>query len=44
MFIACALAAGASTIASSDKDLLSMGKPFGIEIVTPANFIARNTL
>ena len=41
MFIACALAAGASTIVSSDKDLLSMVKPFGIEIVTPAKFIAR---
>jgi hypothetical protein len=29
---------------SSDKDLLSMGKPFGIEIVTPAWFIARHRL
>jgi len=44
MFIACALASGASTIVSSDKDLLSMVKPFGIEIVTPAKFIARHRL
>ncbi len=44
MFIACALAAGASTIVSSDKDLLSMGKPFGVEIVTPAKFIALHDL
>jgi predicted nucleic acid-binding protein len=29
---------------SSDKDLLSMGKPFGVEIVTPAKFIALHRL
>ena len=44
MFIACALAAGASTIGSNDKDLLSLVKPFGIEIITPAKFIARHRL
>jgi putative PIN family toxin of toxin-antitoxin system len=44
MFIACALAAGASTIVSNDKDLLSLVKPFGIEIITPAKFIARHRL
>jgi putative PIN family toxin of toxin-antitoxin system len=44
MFIACALAAGASTIISSDKDLLIMGKPFGIEIIEPAKFVARHRL
>jgi len=34
-----------STIATpTDKDLLSMVKPFGIEIVTPAKFIARHRL
>jgi putative PIN family toxin of toxin-antitoxin system len=44
MFLACALAARASTIVSSDKDLLSLAKPFGIEIVTPAKFIARHRL
>jgi putative PIN family toxin of toxin-antitoxin system len=44
IFLACALAAGASTVVSSDKDLLNMGKPFGIEIVTPAKFISRHRL
>jgi predicted nucleic acid-binding protein len=31
-------------VISSDKDLLSMVKPFGIEIITPAKFITRHRL
>ncbi len=43
-FIACALAAGAATIVTGDQDLLILAKPFGIEITTPAKFIARHRL
>lgn len=43
-FLACALAARAAAIVTSDKDLLSLVKPFGIEIITPAKFIARHRL
>jgi putative PIN family toxin of toxin-antitoxin system len=42
IFIACALASGARIIASNDRDLLALEKPFGIEIVTPAVFVARH--
>ena len=38
-FLACALAAQAKYVVASDRDLLSLGKPFGIVIVTPAEFI-----
>lgn len=41
-FLACALSAKAELIVSNDQDLLVLQKPFGIEIVTPAEFIARN--
>jgi predicted nucleic acid-binding protein len=41
IFLACALASGAKIIASKDHDLLDMEKPFGIEMLTPANFVAR---
>ena len=44
MFIACALAAGAQTIISSDKDLLDLHKPFDVEIVHPSAFIAKYKL
>ena len=44
IFLACALAANARFIVSSDQDLLKLGKPFGIEIVRPADFIARHKL
>jgi len=44
MFIACALASGAKTIVSDDNDLLEMQKPFGIEIVSSAEFLARHRL
>ncbi|MBI4023881.1 MAG: putative toxin-antitoxin system toxin component, PIN family [Verrucomicrobia bacterium] len=40
IFLACALASGARTIVSKDTDLLVLEKPFGIEIVTPRQFLA----
>ncbi|HEX3719512.1 MAG TPA: putative toxin-antitoxin system toxin component, PIN family [Verrucomicrobiae bacterium] len=39
--LARALASGAETIISKDSDLLILRKPFGIEIVTPRQFIER---
>ena len=44
IFLACALSANAKFIVSSDQDLLKLGKPFGIEIIPPAQFIARHKL
>jgi putative PIN family toxin of toxin-antitoxin system len=44
IFLACALSAGAKFIVSNDEDLLVLGKPFGIEIVRPTQFIARHRL
>jgi putative PIN family toxin of toxin-antitoxin system len=44
IFIACALAARADAIVTMDKDLLSLGKPFGIEMIHRAKFIARHGL
>ncbi|MGD0207355.1 MAG: putative toxin-antitoxin system toxin component, PIN family [Verrucomicrobiota bacterium] len=41
IFLAGALAAGAKIIVSYDEDLLVLGKPFGIEILKPAIFVAR---
>jgi predicted nucleic acid-binding protein len=41
IFLACALASGAKIIVSHDTDLLDLGKPFGIEILKPAIFVAR---
>ncbi|MBI3851005.1 MAG: putative toxin-antitoxin system toxin component, PIN family [Verrucomicrobia bacterium] len=41
IFLACALASGAKFIVSHDRDLLALEKPFGIEIMTPAVFVAR---
>jgi putative PIN family toxin of toxin-antitoxin system len=38
-FLACALTAKAKHIVAPDRDLLSLGKPFGIDIVTPAGLI-----
>ena len=40
-FLACALACGAKVIVSRDDDLLALKKPFGIEIVTPRQFLTR---
>ena len=39
MFLACALAAKADYIVSNDRDLLVLGKPFGVRIVTPGEFL-----
>ena len=44
IFLAYALSAQAKFIVSNDQDLLKLGKPFGIEIVQPAQFIARHEL
>lgn len=38
-FLACALAAQAKYLVTRDGDLLALGKPFGIEIITPAVFL-----
>ena len=40
-FLACALASGAKVIISKDNDLLILEKPFGIEILTPRQFLPR---
>ncbi len=39
--LACALGAGAKIVTTYDKDLLDMGKPFGIEIIKPAELLRR---
>ena len=41
LFLGCALACGAKVIVSKDDDLLALEKPFGIEIMTPRQFLAR---
>jgi predicted nucleic acid-binding protein len=38
-YLAAALAARANFIVSYDKDLLELGKPFGVEIIRPAQFL-----
>jgi predicted nucleic acid-binding protein len=40
-FLACALAARAECIVASDRDLLALGKPFGIAIITPVELVKR---
>ncbi len=40
-FVACALAAQADAIVTRDNDLLSLGKPFGIPILTPRQLLSR---
>jgi len=39
--LSCALASGAKMIVSKDKDLLALQKPFGIEVLTPRQFLSR---
>jgi predicted nucleic acid-binding protein len=34
------LASGASVVVSFDKDLLVLGKPFGIAVLRPREFLA----
>ena len=41
--LAVALAARAPIIVSYDKDLLALGKPFGVEVLKPAAFLKRLT-
>jgi uncharacterized protein len=38
-YLACALAARAQCVVTFDKDLLALGKPFGIQMLTPAQFL-----
>jgi putative PIN family toxin of toxin-antitoxin system len=38
-YLACALQAGADVIVSNDRDLLVLGKPFGIAILTPIQLL-----
>lgn len=40
-YLCCAIAASAEFIISRDRDLLDLGKPFGVEIVTPRAFLSR---
>jgi uncharacterized protein len=40
-FLSCALASNAKMVVSKDKDLLALGKPFGIEILTPRQVLGR---
>jgi putative PIN family toxin of toxin-antitoxin system len=40
-YLACALAARAKFIVSRDDDLLALEKPFGIQILTPRELLAR---
>lgn len=40
-YLACALAAGAKIIITRDNDLLLLGKPFGIRIITPRELLVR---
>jgi len=38
-YLACALQAKADAIISNDRDLLALGRPFGIRILTPIQFL-----
>jgi len=38
-YLACALGAGAKWLVSNDRDLLDLGKPFGVAIVTPVQLL-----
>jgi len=40
-YLACALAAKARAIISRDEDLLTLQKPFGIEIISPRELLKR---
>lgn len=40
-YLACALGAGAKIIVTRDDDLLALGKPFGIQIMTPRELLVR---
>jgi predicted nucleic acid-binding protein len=40
-FLACALAARAECIVTSDHDLLALDKPFGVSVLTPIELLRR---
>ncbi len=40
-YLACALGAGAGIIVTRDTDLLALNKPFGIQVLTPRELLAR---
>ncbi len=39
MFVATAMAAGSKYLVSQDRDLLVLGKPYGVAIVTPVQLV-----
>ena len=41
IYLAGALAASAQYLVTYDKDLLDLGKPFGVETIRPAEFLRR---
>jgi len=41
IYLAAAIAASATFIITYDKDLLTLGKPFGIDIIRPPEFLRR---
>jgi putative PIN family toxin of toxin-antitoxin system len=40
-YLACALGASAKIIVTRDDDLLALGKPFGIHVITPRELLIR---
>jgi putative PIN family toxin of toxin-antitoxin system len=40
-YLACALSSGSKIIVTRDQDLLTLGKPFGIEIITPRELLTK---
>ena len=40
-YLACALGTNAKILVTRDQDLLTLRKPFGIEIITPRQLLAR---
>ena len=38
-YLACPLAAGAAAVVSNVRDLLDLGKPFGVPVMTPVQFL-----
>jgi predicted nucleic acid-binding protein len=42
-YLSCALAAEAKMIVTRDDDLLTLVKPFGIQIITPRELLVRLT-
>ena len=40
-YLAAALAAEAQCVVTYDRDLMALGKPFGVEMIKPAEFLRR---